>query len=152
VPRSFHSKVVGVTHQNSDGSYRQAILRGSWEGRPLILKREPDNPYDSSAIAVFTEDLEQLGYIGAHLAESLAPQMDRGVAVSATISENTGGAGNKNTLGCNILITIDGDAESEEAIDLTPPKKQNVGVALIKAFAIMLALTIGIAVVFNLVK
>ena len=141
MPRSFYSKVAGVSHKNPDGTSRQAALRGSWEDRPLILKREPNNPHDPSTIAVFTEDVEQLGYINSDLAEDLAPQMDRGVNISAAISEITGGDKNRKTLGCNILITV-GDAGSDEIINLAPPKKLTTG-CLAKCFLLVVAVTVA---------
>ncbi|MCF8042869.1 MAG: HIRAN domain-containing protein [Desulfarculaceae bacterium] len=144
MPRSFYSKVAGVSHKNPDGTSRQAALRASWEDRPLILTREPNNPHDSSAIAVFTEDMEQLGYIGSDLSDDLASQMDRGVNVSAAISGITGGGKGQKTLGCNILITV-GDAGPDEIIVPAPPKKRTMG-CLTKGFILVMALALALAV------
>jgi hypothetical protein len=45
-------------------------------GRRLVLRREPGNPHDANAIAVATEDGEQLGYVPRELAAELAPELD----------------------------------------------------------------------------
>ncbi len=67
----------------------------------LILKREPQNPYDKNAVAVwilarafifFTSEV-QIGYLNAEVAEEIARYIDKG------------GSDEKRTLGVNILLT-----------------------------------------------
>lgn len=79
---------------------------------PLILKREPKNPYDKNAVAVwilarafifFTSEV-QIGYLNAEVAEEIARYLDEGGSVFGTITEVTGGVGKKPTLGVNILL------------------------------------------------
>jgi len=47
-------------------------------GRPLVLRREPDNPHDPNAIAVLTPGGEQVGWVPRDLAERIAPELDAG--------------------------------------------------------------------------
>lgn len=45
---------------------------------PVRLEREPRNPYDSNAIAVFDPKLRQLGYLKREVAAWFAPMLDGG--------------------------------------------------------------------------
>jgi single-stranded-DNA-specific exonuclease len=80
---------------------------------PLILKREPSNPYDANAVAVwikaralifFTAEV-QIGYLNEELAEEMARHIDRGGKLTGSITEVTGGTYEKPTRGVNILLT-----------------------------------------------
>lgn len=100
----FYSKIVGVTYKNRDGSSRQNIIKRCSVGELLELIREPKNEHDPNALKICRQNGEQLGYIGAEQAEELAPLMDSGKRVTATISDLTGGVGNESR-GVNILIS-----------------------------------------------
>ena len=63
--RVFRTHVAGVTHRNSDGTRRQAIIRKCSIGEKVDLVDEPDNKYDPNAIKVCRKNGEQLGYIPA---------------------------------------------------------------------------------------
>ncbi len=104
--RSFHTKVVGVTKTNADGSERQKVIAGCQVGELVLLVRENDNPHDPNAIAVYRATREQIGYMSAELAEELAPQIDRSVPVSTRISDLTGGTLDKPSRGVNLKISI----------------------------------------------
>jgi hypothetical protein len=54
-------------------------------GRPLLLRRDPQNEYDANAIAVETEAGEPLGFVGRELAAQIAPSLDRGEPWSALV-------------------------------------------------------------------
>lgn len=58
-------------------------------GRAARLVREPDNPADPLAVAVWVEDDDQrpwrIGYLDRTVAARLAPRIDAGTAVAATI-------------------------------------------------------------------
>lgn len=88
----FHTKLAGVTH---DG--RQAIIRNLYRtgeldnGTELILRREPNNPYDSFAVAVLTLDGQQLGYIAKDTAKQISINMDSGMIYRAYVAAVTGG-------------------------------------------------------------
>ena len=55
-------------------------------GRPLTLRREPDNPHDDNAISVRDADGErQAGWVPRDLAAVLAPAIDAGEPHSAIV-------------------------------------------------------------------
>jgi hypothetical protein len=100
--QSFTSKVVGVSHNNPDGSSRQDILSKCRDSEKIILKREPDNPYDKYAIGVFRENGAMLGYLKQN--PLLADHIDKGGEVIARISQIVGGTEGK-SYGCVLKIT-----------------------------------------------
>ena len=53
-------------------------------GKPLTLRRDPDNPHDPNAIAVKAAG-EQVGWVPREIAEELAPELDAGRAWSAVV-------------------------------------------------------------------
>lgn len=106
----MYSKVVGVTHSNLDKTSRQAILRRmaktAGKGDFIELRREPDNPYDGNAIAVYTAEGEQIGYLNRETAKEFAECMDDGERVSATLDKIIGGDGY--SYGCIIDLAVNG--------------------------------------------
>ncbi len=105
----FHTKVVGVTFDD-----RQALLRGMEVGQPLLVEREPENPYDPNAVAVLTEGRYKVGYLKRLVAAAIAPQMDRGAAYRATVEGITGGDEGR-SLGVNVLVSVaEGPASADE--------------------------------------
>jgi hypothetical protein len=54
-------------------------------GRPLELRRDPENPHDPSAIAVHAAGGAQVGWVPRELAAELAPELDRGAPWSAVV-------------------------------------------------------------------
>lgn len=113
MPRTIRSKLAGVTQTNVDGGPRQGYIRAFCrDGTPIHLVREPDNPHDRNAIGAWItcsqlwgliKARRQIGYIGAHLAEDLAPLIDAGRPVTATVDAVTGGGAGEH-LGVNIFI------------------------------------------------
>jgi hypothetical protein len=67
VDYSFHCKLAGVTHDNSDGTSRDRIIRRCKIGEPLELRPDPLNPVDPNAIAVhrLLGRRGQIGYLPA---------------------------------------------------------------------------------------
>jgi hypothetical protein len=110
----FQSKVVGVTRHNHDGSDRQVIAGECRQGEQLTLRREPDNPQDPNAVAVFRENGDQVGYLSASVAEQLAPLLDADAPITAEVSEVTSGTADRPSFGVNIRIH-DNDGSSERA-------------------------------------
>jgi len=53
-------------------------------GRPLELRRDPDNPHDPNAIAVHAGG-EQVGWVPRAIAEEIAPALDAGEPFSALV-------------------------------------------------------------------
>ena len=70
--RVITTKVVGVTFEN-----RQEVVARLQMGDRVWLEREPFNRFDVNAIKVMRNNGEQIGYINRHLAQSLAPLMDK---------------------------------------------------------------------------
>jgi hypothetical protein len=55
-------------------------------GRPLELRRDPDNEHDPNAIAVHTADAgEQVGWVPREIAAELAPDLDAGRPWAAVV-------------------------------------------------------------------
>ena len=55
-------------------------------GKPLVLRRDPENPHDPDAIAVHAEGGgEQLGWVPRELAAELAGELDAGREWSAVV-------------------------------------------------------------------
>jgi len=113
---SIHTKIRGVTYENSDGAQRQQIIRDCCNsGDALCLEREPNNPFDHNAIKVrrsvysnVPEDKprpgELIGYVSRELAEDLARKVDHdGFVLMAWIKNVTGGE-DKKSFGVNIQI------------------------------------------------
>ncbi len=87
----FHTKVVGVTFGNDDGTPRQRIIKRCRVRDTVFLVRDPHNAYDSSAVRVVRENGEMIGHLSAFRAEQIAPYLDKGWVYRATISSRTGG-------------------------------------------------------------
>jgi hypothetical protein len=117
----FNSKVVGVTRHNHDGSDRQEIARACSGGERLTLRREPDNPQDANAVAVFRGNGDQVGYLSAGVAEQIAPLLDAGAPVMAVVSEVTGGTPDRPTYGVNIRIHDERDGDGAPAAPAASP-------------------------------
>jgi hypothetical protein len=80
---------------------------------PLVLRREPENPYDSKAVGVwirtraflFFEMELQIGYLNRSVAQEIAEYLDKGWPVTGRITEVTGGSTEKPTYGVNIELS-----------------------------------------------
>jgi hypothetical protein len=95
--RRLHTKVVGVTKPNTDGSSRQDAIAKMHQFDLVELVRNPNDPWDSNAIKVMAlieqparrkkgevhaaaPEIQraQVGHLDAELAKELAPALDRG--------------------------------------------------------------------------
>lgn len=77
----MRTKVAGTSHLEN---YDEVI--GSLEPQSLlILRREPENAYDPSAIALYTIDDLKAGYIPAESNELLGHFLDAGIPVYAKV-------------------------------------------------------------------
>jgi hypothetical protein len=90
--QKFKTKIRGVTYKNTDGTDRQELVKMLAQGEILRLVREPENPYDKWAIAVYNSEGKQLGYLPKGDLR-LASHIDTGGIVSAKVLEITGGPG-----------------------------------------------------------
>ena len=77
-------KVAGVA--GAAAHHDEALQAASVEpGRPLVLRRDPDNEHDPNAIAVDSEDGAQVGWVPRELAAEIAPAIDGGAVWSAMV-------------------------------------------------------------------
>ena len=105
--------IVGENKWNEDAKGRpvqdrQEIISKLKAGQPIQLLREPGNPVDPNAIAVMSP-LGQIGYISGKLAKTMAPVMDSGVTISATIAEIRGGTADKRSRGVWLYVQETGE-------------------------------------------
>jgi hypothetical protein len=105
-PTHFFTRVVGVTHRNSDRKSRQKIIKKCNRLDPLLLDTEEDNPHDPNAIRVLRQNGEQIGYLDAALAKQLASRIKQGYRFDAFIADLTGGVDAKPTTGVNVVIIV----------------------------------------------
>lgn len=119
----MRTKVVGVTHDNKDGTNRQEILYLMKEydfyekGDTLKLVHEKDNPADPNAVMVLNRKGQCIGYLNAKIAEPISQMLDDGYKVYAELLNITGGTDSRPTLGCNIdlpMIRWDPKGDSED--------------------------------------
>lgn len=101
---TFHSRVVGVTYPNDDGSDRQAILKRCKVGEQLRLLHSPI-AQDENAVKVLLLNGQQLGWLNRDLAAEIAPRLQKGSKVDCEIASLDGGTRDKKTRGCAIKIT-----------------------------------------------
>ena len=64
----INTRAVGVSFGN-----RQQLIAKLEVGEEIILRREPQNPYDSNAIRIERRNKAQLGFLNRFLAAELAP-------------------------------------------------------------------------------
>ena len=94
---TFPTKIMGVSFEG-----RQDVVAGLKPGAALQLERQPQNQFDSNAIAVWFGNL-QLGFLRKEIAKHLAPLIDAGADYRARAEHITGGRDGKN-FGVNIRV------------------------------------------------
>lgn len=77
--------VAGVSSDNPDGSSRQIAISNCRVGDVLVLKRQPKNQRDSSAIAVLNSTGSQVGFIPRQEASVLSGWIDSGSIAVAVV-------------------------------------------------------------------
>lgn len=99
------TKTAGTTFDGRQGKLWN-VRKAADRGEPIVtmLRREPENPYDSNAIAVLVQagrkgTVAKVGYVPANTAFWLAKKMDAGLVVRAFKGVVTGGSGKAKTLG-----------------------------------------------------
>lgn len=84
---AFFTKLVGVTFEG-----RQEVIAQLEENELLVLRRDPLNEYDPSAIGVYVPRLDkQIGFLNKELAATLAPAIDGGDEYRIALGSVTGG-------------------------------------------------------------
>lgn len=101
--RSFHTRIVGVSYDNDDGSSRQEILSQCLRGEPLGLYW---HTFEGKPACAVISDHGQIGYLNAELADDLNYNYaDERYSFVSHISDITGGEDGL-YYGCIILISI----------------------------------------------
>lgn len=105
--KSMYIKVAGVTFEG-----RQLVLAEMAAGAPVMLKPEPENPFDENAIAIWVADKKaalQIGYVPRDLAAIIAPFIE-GESMYGKVHEMTGGFekwdGSRASLGCVVRVEL----------------------------------------------
>ena len=107
--RSFYTKIVGVTFANPSGEARQKLIQRmlqEYKRQGLVglqLQRQLHNAHDCNAVAVLDLQGRQLGFLSRQVARTVAPLIDKGVAVQASAINVTGG--DPRFLGVNLKIS-----------------------------------------------
>jgi hypothetical protein len=99
--------VAGINHVGMCGEHRQDVIRRLTSGQELILWRHTNNKHDENAVAVFTLDGKDIGYLPAEIAEYVAAIIDRNGAVTArviSVDQFTSTSGNR-LLGARLTLT-----------------------------------------------
>lgn len=133
---SFHTKLAGVTFEG-----RQEVVARLAPGTPLRPVRQPDNPHDTNAIALYDSHGSQVGFFNRRLAGVLAPVIDAGVEYDIEVTDVTGGTDGK-PFGVNVLVTRRADANgtaAQEAVaarrdELVAMAPQEMDRALVREF------------------
>jgi hypothetical protein len=100
--RVITTKVVGVSFEG-----RQEVVARLQMGDRCWLSMEPENAYDSNAIAVSRSNGEQIGYLNRHLAASIVPYFRAyRFPVKGKISLITGSAWDGYQLGAVVSFKI----------------------------------------------
>ena len=82
-------KAIRTTVTGTNYSGHHEIITTLTESSSLILRREPANQYDPNAVAVFTSDDRQIGYLNATLARSIASSIEPSISITAKITSLT---------------------------------------------------------------
>ena len=99
--QTFETNVVGVTF--IDGYPANVLALSTTDD--LWLVRQPDNEYDSNAIAVHAWPLGPIGHIGREVAARMAPEIDAGTEWKAELVEVAVNSKYPNSPGVHIRCT-----------------------------------------------
>lgn len=103
-PREF--SIVG----ESVGDRQDIIAKQVRSQMVVILRREPQNPHDSNAVAIdvqTTSGVHTIGYLGRKVAAEIAPLMDKGIQIPARIARKYGGTNSHPYYGVRVELDID---------------------------------------------
>lgn len=113
--KPFSLAVVGTDHPNKRGPTRRFELQLCRPGEPIELRREPRNPADPRAVAVYSCRGIQIGYIPAERAQWIGSMIDYGRELRAVFQMRTG-------YGAAIRVAFDGDEPTIEGLPTEAPK------------------------------
>ncbi|WP_416463160.1 HIRAN domain-containing protein [Sphingomonas sp. VDB2] len=112
--------VVGAEYANKRGPVRRFEIQICAPGEPVELRREPKNPADSRAVAVYSMRDVQIGYIRAEQAQWIGGQL----AMVRAIFQRA------DRFGAVIRVTFDGSAPVlpvEKPTPAPPPPSYDAG-------------------------
>ena len=98
--RGLSLAVVGAAHPNKRGPTRVFGIGLCRPGDPIELRREPKNPKDEYAVAVFAGGI-QVGYLQAERAPWIGAMISNGREIEAVFQEPA-------QYGCVIRVAFDG--------------------------------------------
>ena len=78
IERYLFTHIAGVTFPNIDGSSRQVTLCRCKPMQLIVLKWERNNPVSETAVAVYLESGEQLGYLPSRLGRETLKRLNKG--------------------------------------------------------------------------
>ena len=78
--------VSGVNRVGVCGEHRQSLIAKLRKGEPIFLVRQPNNEYDSNAVILYAANGKDIGFLPRELAKEIAPRLDKGSPVTATVS------------------------------------------------------------------
>jgi hypothetical protein len=91
-------------------------------GRPLVLRRDPDNEHDPSAIAVDSAgDGEQVGWVPREVAAEIAPALDAGEPWAAIVLRERRASPRDPRTGLTMLLAPGTAIELRETARRPPP-------------------------------
>lgn len=115
--RELSLAVVGADHPNPRGPTRRFEIAITKPGDPVSLVREPKNPADPRAVAVFSERGVKLGYLTAERAPWIGGMMTNGREITAVFQRAS-------SYGAVIRIAFDGETptlpEAESHVSREP--------------------------------
>jgi hypothetical protein len=95
--------VVGETQTNADGKARQDIIVELRPGEDIDLVRERSDASEPNAVRVVSR-LGEIGRLSRTDADTLAPYLDGGGRVSASIAHINGGTSTNSTF--NVVLSV----------------------------------------------
>ena len=99
----------GERFANTGGSSRQDELARCLPGEAIRLEREPRNPRDPMAVALYSSRAVQVGYLGREHAEWLAPLIDAGQSIKASVIRVAPKGRPFSPLALTIKVTLDSE-------------------------------------------
>jgi len=96
--------VAGINHVGLCGDHRQKTIAKLRQGEPIHLIRFPGHPDDTNAVALFRADGKDIGFLTREIAEEIAPRLDAGSPVTATVSRVEPVDGNQQLLDVRLSV------------------------------------------------
>ena len=139
--RTIHTKIVGVTFED-----RQSVIKNLEKDSELLLIREPSNPKDRNAIAVYWGS-KKLGYLSREEAAQYASGLDHSKITSlpAIITAITGSE--ETNLGVNIRFQLPDKASKKVLSSWAVGARFGLGMTI--SFHLLRIPFAGLALLFN---